>query len=232
MIVRVLFGLLLFSVSLQGQTENDYGCAKTMLLNYKASNVKKLMYPEDTKVIKLSNISEVNNSSPENLLASVLSASSLEWYNLNRITKRESSRQNFEYIKSATAENYYFLLDFKIEFRLGSKKYAIVKHTLFYEDKFISTSIPMQQIKGQWLVDDGLFNPQLVMLFMIIDKKYLDNIFSNEKGNSELLNSLLTKHSDTSGFVDLELLLEEIIFLRSNQDDNIFKLTDKNSPIK
>ncbi len=62
MIVRVLFGLLLFSVSLQGQTENDYGCAKTMLLNYKASNVKKIMYPEDTKVIKLSNISEVNNN--------------------------------------------------------------------------------------------------------------------------------------------------------------------------
>ncbi len=154
----------LMAFSLSAQTDNDYGCADKMLLNYNASAVNKFLYPEDTRVLKLSSISEVNNNTPEALLASVLSASSLEWFNLNRITKRESSRQNFEYIKNADPNEYYFLLDFKIEFQLNNKNYAIVKHTLFYENRYISTSLPMQKINGKWLVDDGLFNPQLVML--------------------------------------------------------------------
>ena len=218
--------------SLSAQTDNDYGCADKMLLNYNASAVNKFLYPEDTRVLKLSSISEVNNNTPEALLASVLSASSLEWFNLNRITKRESSRQNFEYIKNADPNEYYFLLDFKIEFQLNNKNYAIVKHTLFYENRYISTSLPMQKINGKWLVDDGLFNPQLVMLFMIIDKAYLNNIFSNESGNNQILNGLLSKYSDSSGFLDLELLIEEIIQLRRQKNPDILSLTDKNSPVK
>ncbi len=67
---------------------------------------------------------------------------------------------------------------------------------------------------------------------MIIDKAYLNNIFSNESGNNQILNGLLSKYSDSSGFLDLELLIEEIIQLRRQKNPDILSLTDKNSPVK
>jgi hypothetical protein len=85
----LLINILCFQIMLCQEKHID--CATTILIKQSIQNFKILKYPDKYYIRKVQNFKEIRNNSPETLMASVLSANNLEWYNFNKEKKVEKT---------------------------------------------------------------------------------------------------------------------------------------------
>ena len=190
------------------------GIGTDVILNAKNLTESKFyIYKPYFKVKKIySNISEVSNATPEELLSSVLSADSQEWVNFNTLGGGEEAdiktREDFENVKSYDESKTYFELQAKLDFVANGDKMTIVKFYLYNEKKErpIAGTLVMQQTPKGWKVTSKPYTNSIAMALMVFKPDVMYRIIAN-RPNNDLEKNLISKVA-TEG-LNFELLLKQ-----------------------
>lgn len=219
-----LASLLISSFSLiQAQEyENLLQKKELSIIDTGFSNFSYTLYPNQSFVkATLQLIDQVDNSTPEGLINSILSESSLEWINLNNATTIDSlddeelSKLN---AKKAMDKNTTFPeLIQQIDFNYNGNSYIFIKYRLHNNidtQKFPMGFYLMVNKNNVWkrvnIFDDSnsiLMNYSFT-LFKFNYLKLNDILDKNNNGNS-LMSALINKAQTPQGF-SLQLLEEEL----------------------
>lgn len=198
--INVIFfsTLICLSISSYGQKQ-QFNCAENLLVNQSVDKLAVLRYPEDTRVEKIASLAEAEFGTPEQLMSSVLSATSLEWLNANKEEDVTSSKQDFNYIKNIASSEYYFELKYKINFITNGVEYAVIKYLLYDdENEPISFAESFKKKNGRWFttIESGITT--LTFFLGMIDTDYLESIFLNENSNNSALNSIMFENTSNN----------------------------------
>jgi hypothetical protein len=208
--LKLFLAILLFSYSLlinAQYEENSLPLTDTSLSNFSYA-----LYPDNTFVKStLQSISEIDNSTPNGLVNSILSESSLEWININNATKADVlSAEELSDLnkKKALNKNTNFVqLVQQINFTFNSESYKYIKYCL-HNDK--SAKLPF----GFYLIvnrnnlwkrvnqfDDS--NQTLInysFTFFRFNFTKLNDIFSKNNKASPLMTDIINKTHSSQGF--------------------------------
>lgn len=188
--------------------EQQMDCA-TINVSQPTSNFKYSMYEKNFLVKKYSNFSQVTNKTEEELMRSILSASTLEWYNFNREKKVEKTSQDFDYIKSVNENQYYFKLLSKINFSANGLEYAAVKFHLYDQQNIYGFAEAMKKINGKWVSTSDAQATMLLFFIGMIDNSYINAIMNNQPTDNVELNKIINS-SIKNGKVDLNYIIDKL----------------------
>jgi hypothetical protein len=219
-----LVGLLFSCFSLiQAQDyENSLQKKQLSITDTGFSDFSYTLYPNQSFVKStLQSINQVDNTTPEGLINSILSESSLEWINLNNATvidsldDEELTELN---TKIATDKNITFPeLIQQIDFNYNGDRYIFIKYLLHNNidsQKFPMGFYLMVNKNNVWkrvnIFDDtnSILMNYSFTLFKFNYLKLNDILDKNNNGNS-LMSALINKLHTTQGF-RLQLLEEEL----------------------
>ncbi|MDY0779353.1 hypothetical protein [Tenacibaculum sp. IB213877] len=178
----------------------------------------------NTILPKLQSFEEVNSSSPEGIIQSSLSASSMKWYNYNIEVKRKGSTQDFEYIRKISPKKFYDELLYKISFETNGFEYAIIKYYFHNNNKIMSYSEVMKKIGSRWFIVSEPNFFELTFFMMMVDVNYIDNIFKGVITNNKKLNNIISKNK--MDVLDLNGILFDLAEGFSNGDKDLEKILD------
>jgi hypothetical protein len=217
----IFFILCEISFSQEQQTD----CATTIVINQNIQNMKVSKYPKYFVIKKIENFKSVKNNTPEDLMISVLSSSSMEWYNFNKEKKIEKSNQDFKYINQINPNNYYTQLKYKVVFEANGIEYAIIKYVLFDNKKEYGFAESMKKINNQWYTttDSGITN--FVFFMGMIDIKYIDAIFNNLKSDNPFLNNIISQNVE-KGKINLTKILIDVQNSLNKKNNEIISILD------
>lgn len=209
--------------------EQQIDCA-TINVSQPTSNFKYSMYEKDFLVKKYSDFSQVTNRSEEELMRSILSASTLEWYNFNREKKVEKTSQDFHYIKSVNENQYYFKLLSKTNFSVNGVEYATVKFHLYDQQNIYGFAEAMKKINGKWVSTSDAQATMLLFFIGMIDNSYINAIMNNQLTDNVELNKVI-KSSMKNEKVDLNYVIGKLNSELSTNNE-LKKIYDENRIFK
>jgi hypothetical protein len=157
-------------------------CVKEIDLAQSVKNVSFIEYPSETKVgMSFYNQNQVKNTTPEELMASILCANTQEWVNFNDLEPTVLSKEKELAInKAKRSENYFHLLS-KLEFEANGLKYALIKFRLTIENnsKPLYMTETMVKIDNRWkrITESPLTN--LIFMLGMTRQEYLMAFFKN-----------------------------------------------------
>ncbi len=217
----------LFFISLTYSQVQQTDCAKSIFINQSVNNFRTLQYPQNTKARKINSFEEVKNSTPEELISSSLSATNLHWFNFNREDKKKKSSQDFNYIKNVNSDLYFAELLFKIEFEANGKEYAIVKYHLHDNNKSeLGFAEVMTKKDGRWYTISESEVSQLLFFMIMIDVKYINQIFNDGYSDNSDLNKILVDNKSNDDSIDINNVLFLLEKELSNDNENIKAILD------
>jgi hypothetical protein len=206
----ILFTNFLFIGITSYSQKQQFNCAGSILINQNVHDLGVVLYPENTYANKINSLEAVVFDSPESLMSSVLSASSLEWYNANKEENVSNSNQDFEYIKTVDPDHYFFELQYKVAFRANGSDYAIIKYLLHDVDKEpIGFAESMKLIEGRWYTTSEAGITTLLFFLGMIDTIYIDYIFRNSPSDNVELNKIIYNNLSGSN-LDLNGVLTDL----------------------
>jgi len=206
---KIIYLSLIINCALWGQ-EQQMNCATTLLINQNVNNFKVFKYPKNYKSLKLNGFDEVTNTTPENLLSSVISASNLDWYNFNNEGKKEKTNQDFEAIKKTDSKDYFLELLYKVHFQANGSEYAIVKYYLHDKNKeLLGYADAMKKMDNKWVIISETEVSQLMFFMIMIDTKYIDAIFNNKESDNITLNKIIIANR-VNNSINLNNVLNEL----------------------
>lgn len=209
--------------------EQQMDCA-TINVSQPTSNFKYSMYEKDFIVKKYSNFSQVTNRTEEELMRSILSASTLEWYNFNRERKVEKTSQDFNYIKSVNENQYYFKLLSKINFSANGVEYAAVKFYLYDQQNIYGFAEAMKKINEKWVSTSDTQATMLLFFIGMIDNSHINAVINNLPTDNVELNKI-TNSSIKNGKIDLNYIIDKLNNELSTNNE-LKKIYDENRIFK
>ncbi|RSC93664.1 hypothetical protein [Tenacibaculum singaporense] len=174
--------------------EQHINCAKNLLINQNTKNLRVLKYQKGFLAKKINSFSKVTNNTPEELMSSILSASTLDWYNYNREEKKEKTSQDFNYIKQIPSDKYFFELLYKITFEANGFEYAVIKYYLHNNDEVVGFAESMKKIEEKWVTTSESEISQLLFFMIMIDTEYISKIFKKQETNNKALNLIISNN--------------------------------------
>lgn len=204
----ILFFLLPLSYTSFCQ-EQQINCAENLQISQSIGQITYTSYPDSLVVSKYNNLNEVSNSSPEELMRSILSASSLEWMNFNLEEAVSKSSQDFEYIKNAVDSNYYFVLESKLEFTSDDLEYAVIKYRLHENRKIYGFAEAMIKIDDRWYTTKKAEINQILFFMGMVDLDYIEAIFRQNQTQNNQFNQVRQQYVE-SGTINLSGILVEL----------------------
>ena len=207
-------------------------CANTIRINQTTKKFKVFKYPKNFKIEKLNSFDKVKNNSPEQLMNSVISATNLDWYNFNREEKKQNSSQDFAYIKQVSPKVYYVELLYKVAFEANGSQYAIIKYNLFDNEKPVIGFAEAMKKKGErWVTTSEAEISQFLFFMIMIDTKYIDNIFNNTESDNSSLNQILNLNQ-FNGIVNINDVLNDLQKQLTESEGDLKSILDPNRSFK
>lgn len=199
--------------------EQQINCANNLLITQNAKNLRVLKYKKHFSAKKINSFSKVSNSTPEDLMSSILSASTLDWYNYNREEKKEKTSQEFNYIKEISADKYFFELLYKITFEANGFEYAVIKYHLHNNEKIIGFAESMKKIEGKWVTTSESEISKLLFFMIMIDTDYINSIFKKKETKNKALNLIIFNNTKEGNLSLNSLLFDLEEGLSQNKED-------------
>lgn len=217
--IKLLF-FTMFLCGIINAQDQIFNCAAMLNVSQQTSNFHYKRYDENYIIRKYDSFSQVANSTEEELMRSVLSASDLNWYNFNREEKVEKTLQDFNAIKNNNSETYYFTLISKVNFTANGMEYAVIKFHLYEKEKIYGFAEAMKKIDNKWVTTEDYQITQLLFFMGMFDVKYIDVIMDNKQTDNKELNEIINKNTKNNN-ADLNA----IIFFLQNELIKNNKLT-------
>lgn len=187
-IIFTALGVLFLQITIAQEQQMD--CA-TINVSQPVSDFQYLKYDNNFIIKKYDTFSEVTNKTEEELMRSILSASDLNWFNFNREKKVEKTSQDFEYIKLADKNKYYFKLFNKINFIANGVEYAVIKFHLYDNNSVYGFAEAMKKINGKWVSTSDPQTTMLLFLMGMINASYIDAIMKKQNTDNQELNKII-----------------------------------------
>lgn len=147
----------------------------------------------DSLIIKkdLKKLEDVKNDTPENLIKSILSATTQEWVDYNTMgASLKSSKRNADYftkIKQMDRDKNYIQLVHKVVFQIGGVPTEIIKFYFKQENsKITSGCYVLQKIDNRWYKVSNSTTANLTILIMRLKTDVLLELFSGKISNPKL----------------------------------------------
>jgi hypothetical protein len=197
--------IISFSFSYSYSQEEDLG-TRILLNTNKLSNATHYVYspPFIAKAI-YSNMEEAKNEFPEQLMSSILSATSQSWVNYNTLESEKNTEiknaSDFEEAKNINKEKTFFELLSKLEFEANGNKIAIIKFYYHKEDKEkpIAGALVFQKNDNIWKKTSKPYTTNIAMALMVFKPDVMNRIL-NKKGVNDLEKTIIRNVYDASGF--------------------------------
>ena len=221
--LRLLFFMVFVCGTVNAQNQ-VIDCAEMLNVSRQVTNFHYERYNENYIVRKYDSFSQVTNSTEEELMRSVLSASDLNWYNFNREKKVKQTSQDFNSIKKINADVYYFKLIGKVNFIANGIEYAVIKFHLYDRGKTYGFAETMKKINNKWVTTTDYQITQLLFFMGMVDIKYIDAIMNNEKTDNAEFN-VIVNNNTKNNIVDLDAV---IFYLQNelSQTDKLISILD------
>ncbi len=170
----------------------------------------------DSLVIKkdYENLESVKNDTPENLMKSILSANSQEWFDYNILGgSLKSSKKKEEYfnkVKNMDKDKNFIKLIHSIDYSINNIPTRILKF-YFKQDKMkdVSGCYVLQKINGRWYKTSNPTTSNLSIIIMRIKTNVLIELLTGETSNNKIKE--IHKNINSNGFIDINLF-EKIFF--------------------
>lgn len=182
-----------------------------------------------------SDTTEAVNQYPEQLMSSIMSATSQEWVNYNTLggakEAEQKTEQELEMFKRLDKESNYYQLVSKLTFQTNGAEMAIIKFYLQLEiaPRPFSGAYVMQRVDNRWYKTVTTFTSPMALLMMRFDAEKLGMVLKGEE-TGELFMDELIQLVHTNGQVDFQVLLNEFDSWFSNNDtDRQAYFLDQNS---
>lgn len=224
----LIFQFLLLSVQVFAQKQ-QINCASNLQASQTIKNMGYIRYPDSLVVTKYSAFEEVTNTTPEELMRSILSASSLEWKNFNTQKQITTSSQDFESIRNALDSNYYFVLESKIDFTASGNQYAVVKFRLFENGKIYGFAEGMVKKNNRWYTTEDAEINQLLFFMGMVDLDYIEAIFRQNETNNVQFDQIREQYLEL-GSINLTGLLSTLE--QSLSENKLLEILDPNRIFK
>lgn len=224
----LIFIFYLISLQIFAQKQ-QINCAENLQISNSIDQLRYTQYPDSLVVTKYDDFDEVTNTTPEELMRSILSASSLEWKNYNSERQLTKSSQDFETIENAVDSSYYFVLESKLEFVVNGLIHAIVKYRLIENGKLYGFAEGMIKKNGRWYTTSKAELNQIVFFMGMVDLEYIDAIFRKNNTNNDQFNQIREQYLE-SGTINLTGLLST--FEQSLSENELLEILDPNRIFK
>ncbi len=236
-LILVLAALQVYSYCIAQSSDFDKG-GRVILSTLKVTeNTSFHIYnpPLKAKAIYKDSI-EAGNEYPEQLVSSLISASSQGWIDYNTFggnSKSEKKDQKyFDFIKSMDIDKNYYELKSKLMFELNGQEYAIIKfyfHTeLLPESK--SGAYVMVKDNGRWKYTTTNFTSDLALMVMRFNGEKLQELLRGQNSGNEIVDRVISQITTDTGFIEFTSLYKE--FANWYEQDNTEYLNyfiDKNA---
>ena len=217
--LKLLFSVM-FLCGIASAQDQIFHCAEMLNVSQQVTDFRYEKYNENYIVRKYDSFSQVVNSTEEELMRSVLSASDLNWYNFNLEEKVKETSQDFNYIKMASADAYYSTLVSKVNFIANGTEYAVVKYHLHYNGEIYGFAEAMKKNDNKWVTTKDYQVSQLLLFMGMVDITYIDAIVNNKQTDNAELNRIIGENTKNNN-----LDLNAIIFSLQKGLDQNDKLT-------
>jgi hypothetical protein len=182
--------LLLF-LCLSGYAQNqELRCSNTPYFGFEAKNFKIQKYmPQFIAKKAYSNLKEVTNQYPEQLVESEMSVTSQEWSSFNYGKPREAEPQRYASIKKMDIDKNFSKLLLKIQYEVNGEEFAIIKFDIYSDKKNAPTVfvLAMKKVQNRWIIYDEAAITDLMFFMMFLKTETLEAIFNQQKtGNSKM----------------------------------------------
>lgn len=188
---KILLIILSISFSCFGQ-----GKEMKITINSKQLNCKYELYKPATQIRMIyKDSSEAKNKTPEELMTSIISAKNQEWINYNTFGGKDKaaifSEDEFNEKAKQKEKNYLELIS-KLDFKLDSINYAIVKFKYFQNNpnKPIMGVTLMIYANERWLQTFNAEINNLSMMMLVFKEDILGRILLGV-GNNQMENDLI-----------------------------------------
>ncbi len=163
------------------------------LLSYSVKDVYFKKYDDSFNVkAELTELSQVQNKYPEQLLQSVLSSNSFEWDIYNTLggkeKAKEKSQKHYSTIKTMDRELNYFKPLHKMEFEIEGVPVAIIKYNIVSNnlDKTMSAVMVMRKINDRWYITSTQMVGDIALTIWRLKTAELEKIIKGDESDSFL----------------------------------------------
>ncbi|WP_010182786.1 hypothetical protein [Aquimarina agarilytica] len=160
----------------------------------------------------ISNLNEVKNKYPEQLMQSILSASNQKWVNYNTLNgeKDKQEQSHFDRIKSMDKNKNYFELHHKLTFNLGDIPTSIIKFFFYQENEEpLSASYVMQKVEGRWQRTSHVSLSTLSIIVMRMKSEILEGIILGSSDDPNIVS--IRDRVTINESLDLKKLEQEFV---------------------
>lgn len=177
------------------------------------SDVSYYVYSPPYKAMAVyTDIKQVTNNYPEELMSSILSARNQDWVNLNTLGGEEKAEkltnEEFREAENINKNITYFELLSKFEFTSNNSQMAMIKF-YFYKDglkKPVAGVTIMQQEDGKWKRTSAPYLTNMSMVLLVFKADVLERVLRNQPANE--IEKKVISEVYNGGNVDIEKVLQ------------------------
>ncbi len=227
--------ILVFSIT--RAQNNDFKGSRIILANNSGGAESKFFIYNPVFKAKAiyTDLSQVTNEYPEQLLSSTLSASAQEWANFNILQtsglQEKMDQKHFESVKSMDREKTYMELICKFQFQYEGSDMAIIKFLFHIEEKdSVCGAYVMQKINGRWYKTATPFTNDLSVMIIRMKADKLEQILTEKPDKDSYIVDLLNKIKEPNGSISILKLVNEFkSWYTNNHQDKIAHFKDPKS---
>ncbi len=186
--------IALFLLSFSGFAQSyEMTCSNVPYFSFETTNFKTYIYsPVFVAKKAYTNLTEVSNLYPEQLIESEMSVTSQEWSSFNYGKPREAEPKRYVIIQKGDVSKNYAHLLYKVEYEFNGESYAIIKLHIYSESKKEPTgfALSMKKLENRWIVYNESSITDLMFLIVFLKAETLEAIFSQQKTGSLVLDNL------------------------------------------
>lgn len=236
-IIKAILLIILISTSALGQnTVAEKGSRVLLSTSQDLSNVSFYVYtpPFSAKAI-YKDTAEATNKFPEQLMSSVISATSQQWIYYNTLNGKEKAEKKeqkyFDYIKYMDKDKNYFELRSKLSFSLNSSYFTIIKFYFHIQElpKTQTGAYVMQQVNGRWYLTSNSNTSDIALMVMRFQEEKLLYLLKAKPIGDKLMDDLIKLVAKNES-IDFTLLYNEFSsWYDKNESQKIDYFIDKNA---
>ena len=174
-------------------------------------------------------MNEVKNTTPEELLTSIVSETNQEWVDFNNAPghSHSVSEKAFKFRREREIDKNYHELVHKFEFEYNGVQIAFIKIWFVADGKKTLTSTrQLQKVNGRWVRAPILGFDKLSRVIEKLDSKVLADLFSRTNRNPKI-SDLYEKTRGFRNVLDIDKLYDVMVDLLNNDKNRLDSLLGK-----
>lgn len=206
-------------------SQKQPGRSINIINSYQIKDLHLIVYDSSAKIKPIySSINEAKYSTPEETMCSIISTSTIEWDNNNRLPDKpyNGNRRYNKFNKEEINKNYFLLLH-KVEFTYDTLKMAYIKYGIFQNDVKVVTGLTvLKYVNDRWYQDgvDKGFEKFSQVIWQIKSDVFFDLLSAKEeKEVVKFFKNIYRKDS----LIDLDKLYDQYSLWKENNKNQYFR---------